>query len=69
MTASDDGTANLWNPSTGECAQTLTGHGAVVKSVGFFSRWHGYLGCLGDGAAKLWNPSTVECTHDRHEAV
>ena len=61
MTASEDGTANLWKPSTGECAQTLTGHGSV--------RWHGYLGCLGDGAAKLLNPSTVECTHDRHEAV
>ena len=30
---SDDRTAKLWNPATGECEQTLAGHGGGVGSA------------------------------------
>ena len=35
LTASDDGTAKVWNASTGECMQTLSGHPGTVKSAVF----------------------------------
>ena len=35
---SDDRTAKLWNPATGECEQTLAGHGCGVGSAVIFQQ-------------------------------
>ena len=35
LTASDDSTAKIWDSSTGECQQTLSGHGSWVWSAVF----------------------------------
>ena len=34
-TASTDKTARLWDPATGDCVRTLTGHAAGVRGVAF----------------------------------
>lgn len=57
-TASNDRTARLWDPATGQHLRTLTGHGGSVLAVAF---------CLGrrllatssrDMTVRLWDPAT-----------
>ena len=62
LTASYDGTDKLWNPATGECAQTFTGHGDLVRSAVFSGDGAAVLTASDDRTAKLWNPATGECT-------
>ena len=61
LTASDDGTAKLWNPATGECTQNWTGHGGAVYSAAFSADGAAVLTASDDRTAKLWNPATGEC--------
>ena len=60
-TASDDNTARLWNPITGEQLRTLTGHTWGVTSVAFRPDGQLLATASWDGAARLWEPATGEC--------
>ena len=62
LTASRDGTAKIWNASTGECTQTLCGHSGTVNSAVFSHDGSSVLTASEDATAKIWNASTGECT-------
>jgi WD40 repeat protein len=53
-TASADGTAKVWNASTGECLQTLAGHKGEVLSVAFAPDGRGLVTTSDDTTAKIW---------------
>ena len=57
---SDDKTARLWDPATGEHRRTLTGHDGGVYGVAFSP--DGRLLATGNfrGTARLWDPATGE---------
>ena len=54
MTASDDETAKIWNPITGDCTLTLRGHADSVASAVFSQGVGHVLTASYDGTAKLW---------------
>ena len=60
-----DGTARLWDPATGKCLRTLTGHtGEAFGSVSgvAFSPDGRLLATAGsDNTARLWDPATGKC--------
>ncbi len=58
-TASDDGTAKMWDARTGKLLLTLTGHTDAVWSVAFSSDGR-YLATMGDGIVKIWDAATGE---------
>jgi len=50
----------LWDPATGHCLRTLTGHSRAVWGVAFSP--DGRLLAAADGAtARLWDPATGDC--------
>jgi len=61
LTASDDGTAKLWNRAC-ECIKTFRGHGAEVLSVAFMSSETTVLSASGDRTSKLWDASDGHCS-------
>ncbi len=52
----------IWDPSTGDCLRTLTGHSDGVTSLAFLPN-----GTLASGSGsddktiKIWDPSTGDC--------
>ena len=60
LTASYDKTAKIWNASTGDCIQTLSGHTDCVASAVFSQDGGAVLTASGD-TAKIWNASTGDC--------
>jgi WD40 repeat protein len=60
-TASNDGTARLWDPATGDCLRTLTGHNGFVPGVAFSPDGRLLATASYDGAARLWDPATGDC--------
>jgi len=62
VTASQDHTAKIWDSSTGECKQTLSGHEGCVNSAVFSADGSRILTASGDRTAKIWDSSTGECT-------
>ena len=54
MTASDDGTAKIWDVASGEELQTLTGHGDWVNSAVFSPDGSQVVTASTDGTAKIW---------------
>merc|ERR1712028_322773 len=61
LTASDDETAKIWDASTGECKQTLSGHSGYVFSAVFSADGSSVLTASKDKTAKIWDASTGEC--------
>jgi len=61
LTASFDGTAKIWDSSTGECKQTLSGHGGHVRSAVFSADGATILTASDDRTANIWDSSTGEC--------
>jgi Caspase domain/WD domain, G-beta repeat len=59
-TASDDMTARLWDPATGEHRRTLTGHDGPVNGVAFSPDGRLLATTSNDGTARLWDPATGE---------
>ena len=60
-TASSDGTARLWDPTTGETLQTFQGHTAEVWGVAFHPTTGHLATASYDGTARLWDPTTGRC--------
>ena len=62
LSASDDGTAKVWSAETGECMQTLSGHGDSAHSSIFSPDGSSVLTAFEDCTAKVWSAETGECT-------
>ena len=56
-----DRTARLWDPATGDCLRTLTGHTAVVYGVAFSPDGRLLATASIDNTARLWDPATGDC--------
>jgi roadblock/LC7 domain-containing protein len=59
-TASEDKTARVWDPATGEHLRTLTGHTNWVRGVAFSPDGRLLATASWDGTARLWDPGTGE---------
>ena len=59
-TASDDETARVWDPTTGEHLRTLTGHADAVHGVAFSPDGRLLATASDDKTARLWDPATGE---------
>ena len=59
-TASADRTARLWDPATGACRRTLTGHTATSRGGVQPGRAAARHRQRDDGTARLWDPATGE---------
>jgi WD40 repeat protein/3',5'-cyclic AMP phosphodiesterase CpdA len=57
-TASNDGTARLWDPTTGNSLRVLSGHTGWVRGVTFSSDGALLATASNDGTARLWDPTT-----------
>ena len=57
-TASEDGTARLWDPVTGGHLRILTGHAGPVWGVAFSPDGRLLATASRDGTARLWDPVT-----------
>ena len=56
---SNDKTVRIWNVSSGECLQTLTGHTDAVWSV--CSHGLAIVSASSDKTIKMWGPSCAVC--------
>jgi WD40 repeat protein len=54
-TASIDSTARVWDPATGDCLRTLTGHAESVDGVAFSPDGRLLATASIDRTAKVWN--------------
>ena len=61
LTASNDETAKVWSAETGECTQTLSGHGDAVRSAIFSPDGSWVLTSSQDRTANIWSAETGEC--------
>lgn len=55
VTASDDGTAKIWDTSTGKETLTLTGHAGALKTATFSSDGAYILTASDDATVKIWD--------------
>jgi WD40 repeat protein len=60
-TASDDETVRLWDPATGDCLRTLTGHDRWVIDVAFSPDGRQLATASNDRTARLWDPASGDC--------
>jgi hypothetical protein len=68
VTASDDCTARVWNPSSGKLEATLEGHLMRVNHAAYSSDGKHIVTASDDGSARVWNSSTgkLEATFEGH---
>ena len=60
-TASDDHTARVWDPATGQPLHILTGHARLLRRVVFSPDSALIATGSFDGTARIWDPSTGQC--------
>jgi len=60
-TASNDCTARIFLPDTGECQATLTGHFGNVYSAVFAANWRRVVTASEDRTARMWDAESAEC--------
>ena len=58
---SGDGTAKIWDASSGECLQTLKGHSGWVMSVAFSHDSTRLASGSDDDTVKIWDASSSDC--------
>jgi len=58
VTASDDGTARIWDAATGHVRDSLVGHGATVRSVAFSTDGRWVVTASWDHTARIWDAAT-----------
>jgi WD40 repeat protein len=61
---SQDGTVRLWDPTTGQCLQTLEAHNSPIITVAFFLKDEEMLelgSASDDGTVRLWDLATGQC--------
>ena len=58
---SRDSTIKIWDPTTGECMQTLESHTDFVMSVAWNENW--IASGSWDKTIKIWNSITGDCIH------
>ncbi len=61
ITASNDGTAKLWDAATGVCILTLAQHQGRVNSAAFSADGSRIVTASSDSAAKVWDATTGAC--------
>lgn len=61
VTTSEDGTARLWDTSTGVCEAIFRGHEAVVYSAAFAPNCRSIATASEDCTARVWNLETEAC--------
>jgi len=61
VSASNDGTAWIWNAATGECEAELKGHSSWVNSAVFSSDGMHIVSASRDKTVHIWNTATGEC--------
>ena len=62
-TASNDGTARIWDPASGEQLQVLKGHTDSVWSVAYNSDGTRVATAGNDGTARIWDPTNGSVAH------
>eukprot|EP00933_Yihiella_yeosuensis_P019614 TRINITY_DN15856_c0_g1_i1.p1 TRINITY_DN15856_c0_g1~~TRINITY_DN15856_c0_g1_i1.p1 ORF type:complete len:333 (-),score=63.22 TRINITY_DN15856_c0_g1_i1:137-1135(-) len=60
-TASEDGTAKLWDARKGKCLRTFVGHRAEVVFVAFSPDGRKVATASQDHSARIWDANTGEC--------
>jgi len=55
ISASEDGTARIWNASTGKLERTLRGHAEAVNSAAFSADAERVVTAGADGTVRVWN--------------
>jgi WD40 repeat protein/serine/threonine protein kinase len=63
LTASDDGTARLWDAATGEVLKTFSGHTGRVRAASFSPDGKRILTASSDKTARLWDADTGKPIH------
>jgi glycine cleavage system H protein/acyl carrier protein len=58
VTASDDGTARVWDATTGASTAVLRGHRAAVRAAAFDSEGERVVTAGGEGTARIWDASS-----------
>ena len=58
VTASGDGTAQIWDPATGDTLLTYTGHGAPVFAVAWSPDGKHIVTGGQDQTAQVWDPAS-----------
>ena len=72
ISASEDRTLKMWDPSTGTCTETFTGHTEGVSSCCVSSADEVIMSASYDGTVKIWDVATGTCSmtlRDHTDAV
>ncbi|KAI3195129.1 hypothetical protein DTO013E5_10216 [Penicillium roqueforti] len=62
----DDNTVRIWDPTTGQCAQTLKGHSNWVRSIAWSQDGSRLASASDDKTVKIWDPTTGQCASTLH---
>lgn len=61
VSGSEDSTLRVWDPTTGQCLQTLKGHLRAVKCVAVFSDGKRVVSGSEDHTLRVWDAATGDC--------